>query len=245
MSLIRQDSRPLYILVKNKLEELIADGIYQPGDQLPSESKLAEEFGVSRATLREGLRVLEEGKVNRKHGVGTFIKEDSLWFEGGIEELSSLTEMIEDLGLNAGTTCLDSEDIKANGELAKRFDTKEGSLLLNIQRIRTADEEPVAYCNDYLLKEVLTDMVDHEDLYGSIFELLQDKCGIFITHAVSDVIPITIDHEVNKILGISDDRVPLLLLKQMHYDAEDRPILYSESYFRSDKFRFHVVRKRS
>jgi len=243
MSLIKQDSRPLYILVKNKLEELIEDGTYQSGDQLPSEAKLSESFGVSRATLREALRVLEEeGRVNRRQGVGTFVKDNTPLFESGIEELSSLTEMIEELGLEAGTTCLEKKQVKADTELAEKFGVNEGDLLLNIQRIRTADGEPVAFCNDYLLKDVLNELVDDEDFYGSLFDLLENKCNVYITHAIADISPITTDREVTKFLDI-DTRVPFLLLKQMHYDNEN-PILYSKLYFRSDKFKFQVIRQR-
>lgn len=51
------------------VETLIFDGVLQPGDQLPSEADLAEELGISRLTVREGIRTFQtRGLVNINHG---------------------------------------------------------------------------------------------------------------------------------------------------------------------------------
>jgi len=64
---------PRYELVLRKLKHLIEEK-FKEGDKLPSEVELAKFFGVSRATLREAMRILEEeGYVIRKHGIGTFV----------------------------------------------------------------------------------------------------------------------------------------------------------------------------
>ena len=245
MSIIRPDSRPLYILVKEKIDEKIADGIYQPGDQLPSEAKLAESFGVSRATLREALRVLEkEGKVNRQQGVGTFITEKVGLFKSGIEELNSITETIEEMGVEAGTDDLKLELGKVDANLAKEFEIKPEKKLAVINRTRTANGEAVAHCEDYLPQSYLPNDVTVEDLDESLFDFLQQNCGIYITYAVADVIPVLANDFLAEKLNL-DKNTPLLLLKQMHYDDRDNPLLYSKNYFRSDKFEFHVVRNRN
>lgn len=56
-------------IVVEYVETLIFDGVLQPGDQLPSEADLAEELGVSRLTVREGIRTFQaRGLVNINHG---------------------------------------------------------------------------------------------------------------------------------------------------------------------------------
>ena len=45
--------------VSKKIKQLIFDGVLKPGDRLPSELDLAQQFGVSRQTIREALRILE------------------------------------------------------------------------------------------------------------------------------------------------------------------------------------------
>jgi GntR family transcriptional regulator, transcriptional repressor for pyruvate dehydrogenase complex len=54
-----------------QIEEAILDGKIKPGDRLPAERELAETFGVSRASVREALRVLEMfGVVVARRGTG-------------------------------------------------------------------------------------------------------------------------------------------------------------------------------
>ncbi|MBM7557895.1 GntR family transcriptional regulator [Halanaerobacter jeridensis] len=245
MSRIRPDSRPLYILVKEKIDEQIADGTYQPGEQLPSEAKLSEELGVSRATLREALRILEkEGKVNRRQGVGTFITEKVALFKSGIGELNSITETIESMGLEAGTNNLNLELGVLDETLAQEFEISSDRELAVINRTRTANDEAVAYCKDYVPQFYLPDDVTETDLEESLFDFLQQSCGIYITYAVADILPVAADKFLAKQLGV-EEGTALLLLKQMHYDDRDNPLLYSKNYFRSDKFEFHVVRNRN
>ncbi|AGB40709.1 transcriptional regulator [Halobacteroides halobius DSM 5150] len=245
MSLIRKDSRPLYILVKEKLDEQIENGTYQSGDRLPSEAKLAEKFGVSRATLREALRVLEkEGIINRKQGVGTFIADKAALFRSGIEELASITETIEAMDLEAGTIELAVKSNQRFPDLAKEFEIDAQSKMVSLQRTRTANGEPVAYCRDFLPQKFLNEEVTDDNFDASLFDYLQEECNLYITYAVADVLAVTADRLLAEKLNVELGS-PLLLLKQMHYDDRDTPILYSENYFRNDKFEFHVLRNRS
>lgn len=69
------ESVPAYRVVCDAIEARILDGRMQAGDQLPTESELAEQFGLARHTVREGLRLLEEsGFVAREAGRRLFVK---------------------------------------------------------------------------------------------------------------------------------------------------------------------------
>lgn len=58
-----------YITIHDKIKEQIDNGIWKIGQRLPSERDLADEFGVSRMTLRQGITLLvEEGILQRKIG---------------------------------------------------------------------------------------------------------------------------------------------------------------------------------
>lgn len=64
--------------VAEQLERLISQGDYQPGDKLPPERVLAEEFGVGRSSMREAIRVVEaNGMLRTDHGVGVFVVSSS------------------------------------------------------------------------------------------------------------------------------------------------------------------------
>jgi GntR family transcriptional regulator len=238
---IRSDHRPLYQLVIDHMKQLKASGEWTAGTRLPSENELAKRFGVSRATLREALRILEEeGFIIRKHGIGTFIAEKQV-FKGGIEQLFSVTEWIRRTGYTPGTSGFSMRIIQATDEWRERFDMEDLRFLYEITRIRTANEQPVVFCRDIVPVPYLTE--EWKEKYESLLEALTNISGIEIRYAIADILPVAYDPEVSPLLQLTQGET-MLLLEQLHYDAADRPIIFSTNYFRADKFHFHVMRKR-
>src|SRR5699024_12579823 len=95
---LKMDSRHLYLQVIDQIKRDIENGKYKTKQKLPSEFQLSKELGVSRATLHEALRILEEENiVTRKHGVGTFVNPKPI-FSQGLEQLNSESYMIEQCG---------------------------------------------------------------------------------------------------------------------------------------------------
>ena len=240
--MIRVDQRHLYVQVIEHIKQDIEAGIFKENEKFPSEFELARKLGVSRATLREALRVLEEEKVIvRKHGVGTFLKPRPL-FSSGIEELMSVSSMIRDAGMDPGTIFMAVSESSANEEKNEKFVCNENDSIVTIKRVRTADGEPVVYCIDQVnqrnLQSDVTELMKH-----SIFDALEKNGNIHITQAIAHIEPVGYDEEASSILRCGVD-VPLLVLLQEHYTETGEMVLYSKNYFRADKFSFHVVRKR-
>ena len=70
---------PLYLQVKDVLQKRIVDGEYGTGEVIPSESRLAEDFGTSISTIRQALSILvAEGALKKKQGRGTFVSEKKI-----------------------------------------------------------------------------------------------------------------------------------------------------------------------
>ncbi|MEK4970337.1 GntR family transcriptional regulator [Cytobacillus sp. FSL R7-0696] len=238
---IKSDSRHLYLQVIDRLKQDIDKGIYKEREKLPSEFDLAKQLGVSRATLREALRILEEENVIiRRHCVGTFVNTKPL-FTSGIEQLNSITNMITQAGMQPGTIFLSSETQCPSEEDIRLFSCSADEEILVVERVRTANGEPVVHCLDKMLAKHIPDSISWEK--ESIFENLEEKTGRRITYAVSEIEPIGYHEKVSPILDCSPETA-LLVLKQMHYTEQDEPLLLSVNYFRADKFSFHVLRKR-
>lgn len=238
--MIRSDQRPLYLQVIDRVKEDIDKGIYVTGERLPSEFQLSKKLGVSRATLREALRMLEdENVIVRRHGVGTFINAKPL-FSSGIEELFSITDMIKRGKKKPGTNFLSTFVEQASDDDQRRFLDENLEDLTVIERVRTADDEPVVYCLDKVPSKHLPDTINQEE--QSIFVQLEQS-GTSIAYAMTQIEPIGFHERVSEILNCEPE-TSLLILKQMHYNEYDQPVLYSINYFRADKFKFHVLRKR-
>ena len=73
-AVIRDDTQPAYAQIAEQLRRVILEWKITPGTQLPSETELVERFGVSRMTVREGIRVLRQNGTLRAHqGIGVFV----------------------------------------------------------------------------------------------------------------------------------------------------------------------------
>ena len=69
----------VYREVIDRINRLIEDGNLKPGDRLPAERVLAESLGVSRTTLRQGIKVLESiGRLETRVGSGTYVCPDQV-----------------------------------------------------------------------------------------------------------------------------------------------------------------------
>ena len=238
---IKGIARSLSLLVVDRIKSDIESGLLRPGERLPSEAELSKQLGVSRATLREALRLLEEEKiVIRRHGVGTFVNAKPV-FSGGIGELFSVTDAIERQGYAAGTRLLQTAFIDASEEVRKNLALNPGEGVLMVERIRTADGTPVVYCVDRIPARLVPE--GYETDCESIFTWLECVIGVRIAYAVAQIEPMGYTEKVSGFLAC-DRSTPLLLLEQVHYDESERPVLFSHNYFRADKFHFHVVRKR-
>ncbi|WP_349410556.1 GntR family transcriptional regulator [Pseudalkalibacillus sp. SCS-8] len=239
---IKTDHRLLYLQVIDRLKRDIEAGNYEEGERLPSEFELSKQLGISRATLREALRILEdENVVVRRHGVGTFVRSRAV-FSSGIEELFSVTEMIERGGKKPGTFFLESETRKASDEETQRFNLGDREELVVVERVRTADGQPVVFCLDQIPARLMPEQGKAKE-EESLFNLLEKESNSRVLYAVTHIEPVGYHEKISEILQCQEES-SLLVLKQMHYDQNDQPVLYSLNYFRADKFDFHVVRRR-
>jgi len=238
---IKPDSRHLYLQVIDRIKQEIESGNYKEGEKLPSEFELSKILGVSRATLREALRILEEDHVvTRRHGVGTFVNPKPV-FTSGIEELTSVTHMIKESGKRPGVKFLSTEYVYATEEDCEKFNNQNLSKIAEIKRIRTANDHPVVLCIDKIPEGLISlDAARKED---SIFKLIEKQTNTRIAYAVTYIEPVSYHPWIYDHLNCSPEQ-SLLLLKQMHYTEDDEAYLYSANYFRSDRFSFHVLRKR-
>ena len=241
MSSIKSDNQHLYLQVIDRLKQDIKNGLYKVKEKLPSEFDLAKQLGVSRATLREALKILEEENVIiRRHGVGTFVNEKPL-FTSGIEQLNSVSSMIEQAGMKPGTIFLSTDTKEPTEEDIHYFSCSMEDEIFVIERVRTANGAPVAYCIDKVPARIFPQNFTHER--ESIYQFLEVEGNRKISYAVAQIEPIGYHEKISPILEC-DPETALLVLKQIHYDEMDEPILYSANYFKADKFSFHVLRKR-
>jgi GntR family transcriptional regulator len=240
-TVLRQE--PLYAKLRNRLAELVRSGALKPGDRLPSEHRLAEEYAVSRATVREAVRALiAEGILTTRQGQGTFVVAKPP-IESGLEELDTVTGMIERHGYRAGTAGTQVAIEAADHVVARALEIREGAPVVCIERIRTADGEPVVLSRNKFPQVLLPEVSELRTLDGSLLEFLEAHSRIRVVRAITTLRPVVADADLARRMTMEVGSA-FLLFEQVHYTEDNRPCLVCEDYYRADKFRFRVVRRR-
>lgn len=209
------------------------------GDRLPTEPKLAEMLGVSRATLREAMRTFEtQGLIQRRQGVGTFVVRPSGVLEAGLEVLESIESMAERAGLvvKMGTFGVERRQAtKQEQQLLKQ------SALLHVSRVIESQARPVAYLVDLLPGSLLTDAELQSEFTGSVLDLLIKRGNPQVTSSDTELQATAVESDVARALRIQRGDV-VLHFKSTVYDANGAVVARSLSYFLPGFFRFRVMR---
>ncbi|HEY4387085.1 MAG TPA: GntR family transcriptional regulator [Ktedonobacteraceae bacterium] len=243
---VRFGGPPLPDLVAHALREAIADGRFKSGQRLPSEPQLAEQLGVSRATLRQALsRLTQEGLLVRQHGRGTFISAlPQSALHGNLTELVSTTQMIRDQGYQAGVAGCQVELTAVEAWLSDLFLLPADSRFFYISRTRLANGYPAVYSNEYLPASFFgpdSAFLQEGKKIESLYEILL-QANIDIAFATCKVIPTVADEVLASRLRVKVGH-PLLVLKQLHYTKTNQPVLYSENYHNCEFIEFQTVRQ--
>jgi GntR family transcriptional regulator len=241
---LKLDRRPLHIQAQQHLLKLIEDGAFQPGQQFPSESKLAAQLGISRPTLREALFNLEqEGVIVRKHGVGTFVAPaygDRL--ASGLERLESILALADRQEISTHMRRLTVEQTLADDRLAERLEIAPKTPLTRVQRTIVVDGRSAAYLIDFIPADVLPPEALDESFNGSVLDLLVRRNGVRIREAVAEITAINADALLAEHLEV-DPGQAVLLLSETLFTEELNPIEFSRNYFLPDFFDFHILRR--
>lgn len=241
---LRANRVPLSTQAQQYLLAQIEQGIYAPGEQLPSEKELAVQLGISRPTLREALHNLEQaGVLLRKHGVGTFVAPGyGRRLESGLERLESVLQLTARQGFQVHCRDLEVEVLPADEDLAARLQVPPGTPLTNIRRAIVVEGKPIAYMVDQAPQTILSPAEIDRHFNGSVLDLLRAKPEVQIAHAVAEIKAVNADESMAARLAVAP-RQALLLLEERLFNDEGLPVEFSRNYFLSDWFRFHVVRR--
>lgn len=240
---LKAEHQTLTRVTADAIQGAIHDGKFPPGSQLPGEPELMGMLGVSRTTLREALTILEElGLITRRRGLGTFVCDRSI-----VKDMSlnfGISSMISQAGLTPGCINQHVHTIQAPGTIATAFNLPEGSPIIMVDRVHTANQRPVVWSLDYLLPN----LVDLEKLnrsilvISSLYEILKDEFQTKITWGEASLLPAKADKTASERLNVPRGTL-LMRVEQTDYDITDHPVMHSIEYNVLDPFVFKVHRK--
>ena len=236
-------NKPLHSSITDRLREMIFSDQYEEGDRLPTEPSLARSLGVSRSTLREALKKLEhDGILDRRHGLGTFILTKKPSLNLNITIPRSITDLVESLGFMPGTSFMKVNTETVFPDDVERLELAPGSKVFRIERIRTANGQPVAYTIDTVPSWVMKkypDRTGNENF--SLIAHLKYRCGIELSNTQSTLMPLHNVQSVADKLEI-DPSAHIFFFEGIDYSKDKMPVLMSREYFAPWIFRLSVER---
>ena len=241
---IARPEGPLPLVVRHRIASLIEEGSFPPGDRLPVEPVLAEQLGVSRGTLREALRLLQEdGYIERRVGVGTFVRKSrpsaaSISLERNFGSFGVLRSM----GLSPVHRDCQTSVVPADESLAATLHLSSGALVVILSRVAEVGDRSVVFGSN-IVAQAVVEAVDLEGFAGSLHTLLETECGCVIAYGVATLIPTVADRYLSRKLGVRPGS-PLQLIEQVNYDPQDGPVFLSREYWVPDVVALTVFRNR-
>ncbi len=240
---LRDDNRPLYTRASEALRLLIKQGEYLPGDRLPSEHELSDRLGISRPTLREALRQLEEERVIvRRHGVGTFVAQPPPVIDTGLEVLESLERLARRLGLHTQMSEASMTERPATSVEREKLGLSAEINVTIITRVIEAAGQRIAYLVDVVPVAYLCCSELSRDFQGSVLDYFLARGWPALSHSRTELLAEAASSELARRLHVQRG-APILRLEAQLIAQDGQVVDYSNSYFVPGHFRFHVIRR--
>ncbi|WP_429970550.1 GntR family transcriptional regulator [Fructilactobacillus sp. Tb1] len=230
-------SLPVYIQIHNDIKQKIERGIWKVGERIPSERKLAEDYHVSRMTLRQAIQTLiDEGLLRRAVGSGTFVTSQRV--QEHMSGISSFTETMESEGKVPSSKTLSYKIIEPTFKEAQALDLKNNERVLRMERLRFGDGEPICLETTTVSAELIKGM-SQADVTDSFYRSLEDEKGLIPANAQQYISAILASSRVAEMLEIKPGD-PILKLKQISYFNNQKPFEFVETQYVAQRFEFYL-----
>ncbi|MBF0715560.1 trehalose operon repressor [Gemelliphila palaticanis] len=228
----------IYLDIKSKIEK----GVYGKDSLLPGENKLAEEYSVSRETIRKSLRLLlENGYIQKKQGKGSIVL-DIHKYSLPVTGLVSFKELKESQNIETTTEIVKNEIVKAPKFLVDLGLVDAEEKMIYLVRKRIIDKESVILDKDYINCNIVKKL-PNKKMKLSMYDYLENELNINIAYAKKNVYIEKVTQEDINLLDVKDYRYVVVVKSEIY--TEDAEFLhYTESRHRLDKFQFTEFARR-
>ena len=222
---------PYHIRFRDHFAALIEAGSLAPGDKLPPERTLSEEFSITRITVRQALGRMEaEGLIFREERKGWFVSPPRICYDPTAD--TSFTECITRQGRLAGTSILSKKQVSASQWLSELLACQVGDPVFVINRLRTVDARPVLVEQIHIKAERCPGLLDYS-LDRSMTNLLKQKFDIIEHRTQINMRPTALPEVPAKALGVTVG-TPSLYISRAIMDQYNEVIELDQEFWRHD-----------
>ncbi len=229
---------PLYYQLGTILREQIHSGAFAVGDKLPTEAELVSVYGVSRITVRQALKPLEnDGLIRREAGRGTFVcgtasLPEPLRMEGSLDDLMSI-------GKATAVHHLDEKRVAADRCDASAFVLDVGSPVVQFVRLRLHEDTPFCYIVSRVPCEIAECLTEEDRRQGSMLRAIERRLETPLKVVDQTVTATLADASVARLLE-TPIGAPLLLVDRVARTQDGRAVARLRTRYRADVYSLHV-----
>jgi GntR family transcriptional regulator len=236
----RRSEEPAYKRIEGAIRLRIDAGQLKPGSMVQSERELARIHQVSLMTARHALTELaRDGIVERRRGAGTFVAPPRVQFN----KLLGYSEQMASLGLTAHSRIVASTVVSREPEIAARLGLAPTARIVRLERVRLAQNEPVALEVGYWSEDEFPDLL-RSTLNGiSLFFALEHNCGVALAYADEEIDATDADQRLADLLRVSKS-TSLLRIRQLIFSTTGKATVYVTGFYRSGRHTLRIRRFR-
>lgn len=231
----KQSHIPMYVQIEEVLKRRIKGGEFSIGTAIPSERDLTELFGVSRMTVRQSItNLVNEGLLHREKGRGTFVASPKV--EQPLNGLTSFTEDMKVRGLVPSNKIINFVKELPERDIAEELQLDAGEEVFTVERIRYANDKPMALERTYLPVKLFPSLSERE-LAGSLYSMIEQEQRLAISHASQRMEASLVKKEEASLLEIGMP-APILMIERVSYLSNGVPFEVVRSMYRADRYKF-------
>ena len=227
---------PAYIRIHDAIKKEIDGGVWEIGQRLPSERDLADDYEVSRMTLRQAITLLvEEGILERRVGSGTYVASHRV--QEKMRGTTSFTEIVRSQSKTPSSQLISYQRKPANETEIQQLQLKATDTVVRMERVRFADNVPLVF-EVASIPEKLIQSFNQEDITEHFFQTLTDN-GYEIGKSEQTIYAKNASERVANYLKVPKNHA-VLALTQVSYFTDGRPFEYVHSQYVGDRFEFYL-----
>lgn len=233
----KQSPIPAYHQITSHLKERISLGEWQLGDKLPAEESLAQEYRVSRITLRQAMAELEQqGLISRQRGRGAFLTGLPSPFIQSLN-LPGMDQAVHRLQYDREILEWQQTD-QVEPALRQAFSLTEKRPLIHICRLFLHEGRPLALNRVWIPEELVPGILEEGLLNGSISETMSQRYGQSFARIENFMAAGRLNAADAALMKSAYD-TPVLEILSTHYLADGQPAEFSRTLWVGSLVRFH------
>jgi DNA-binding GntR family transcriptional regulator len=237
-----REKRVGYRDISSELIGEIHAGIWKVGEKLPTEARLVERFGVSRNTVREALREIQDlGYLSKRRGTASVIVSAAPETDF-VNSIRSVEELVE-YANGAHNTLLSSERIIIMDAQARMLDCRPGKEWQRLQILRRREAESTPFCySEVFVDPAYADALDAQSLdqHSGVYSAIEKNCGVVIGRAVQEIEASEATPNIALRLQVPVGS-PILLARTTFYSSAETVVEIGVAHFVAGRYRLRIA----